>query len=414
MSKTWCGAAIWAAAISAGMVPPLAAVAAEAVKIGVILPLTGNSASAGQSIKDALELGAEIVNAPHAELKGTPLAGASGRGAKIELDEADHQGNPELGQQQTTRLIMADHVAAMLGAYHSSVALAATAVAERQAVPFLVADSVAPSITARGFKFTFRTAPVAADFGKTYAEFINAVRKSGLKLDTFAIVNEDTDYGIAAAESILDAAKAGNINVAAHIAYNANSPDLAPQVLQLKTANPDAVIFISYTADSILFFKTMKSLDYLPPMVIGDDAGFSDPAFIASAGDLAQGLLDRSVFDIGRPGANSFIVNKLFHDKYGRDLDETGARWMQGLFVLADALNRAGSTDAEKIREALNETELKPEQLMVGYKGVKFDANGQNALGATFLTQLKGKRYVSVWPEALATDKLDLPMKGWR
>jgi branched-chain amino acid transport system substrate-binding protein len=414
MSKTWWGAAIWAAAIAAGMVAPLAAAAAEPMKIGVILPLTGNSASAGQSIKDALELGAEIVNTPHAELKATPLAGASGRGLKIELDEADHQGNPEIGQQQTTRLIMQDHVAAMLGAYHSSVALAATAVAERQAVPFLVADSVAPSITTRSFKFTFRTAPVAADFGKAYAEFINAVRKSGLKLDTLAIVNENTDYGIAVAESILDAAKAGNINIAAHIVYDANSPDLSPQVLQLKAANPDAVIFISYTADSILFFKTMRNLDYLPPMIIGDDAGFSDPAFIANAGDLAQGVLDRSVFDIGRPGANSFIVNKLFHDKYGRDLDETGARWMQGLFVLADALNRAGSTDAEKIREALNETELKAEQLMVGYKGVKFDANGQNALASTFLMQLKGNQYVSVWPEAAATDKLDLPMKGWR
>ena len=174
------------------------------------------------------------------------------------------------------------------------------------------------------------------------------------------------------------------------------------------------MIFISYTADSILYFKTMKALDYLPPIVIGDDAGFSDPSFIPNVGDLAQGALDRSTFDIGKPGSNSYIVNKLFHDKYGRDLDDTSARWMQGLFVLADAINRAGATDAEKICEALNETELKPEQLMVGYKGVKFDNNGQNALASTFLIQLKGKQYVSVWPDNLATDKLELPMKGWR
>ena len=119
------------------------------------------------------------------------------------------------------------------------------------------------------------------------------------------------------------------------------------------------MIFVSYTADTILYFRTMKNLDYLPPIIIGDDFGFSDPSFIPSVGDLAQGVLNRSAFDIGKPGSNSFIVNKLFHDKYGRDLDDTSARWMQGLFVLADAIIGAGSTDAEKIREALNETDLK-------------------------------------------------------
>jgi branched-chain amino acid transport system substrate-binding protein len=410
--KAWC---IVAAALLAA---PVSAIAADPVKIGAILPLTGNSASAGQSAKDAIELGAEIINTPHPELKAMPLAATSGLpnlgGAKIELDEADHQGNPQVGQQQTIRLITQDHVAAIIGSYHSSVTLVATAVAERQAVPFLVADSVAANITMRGFKFTFRTTPIAPDFGKAYAEFINAVKKSGTKVDSIAIVNENTDYGTSVSQSILDAAKAASINVAAHITYNANSSDVTAQVLQLKSANPDAVIFISYTADSILYFKTMKNLDYLPPIIIGDDAGFSDPSFIPNVGDLAQGALDRSAFDIGKPGSNSYIVNKLFHDKYGRDLDDTSARWMQGLFVLADAINRAGSTEAEKIREALNETDLKADQLMIGYHGVKFDETGQNSLASTFLIQLKGKQYVSVWPENLATDKLELPMKGWR
>ena len=417
MDKACCVKA-WCIIVAALLAAPVSAIAADPVKIGAILPLTGNSASAGQSAKDAIELGAEIVNTPHPELKAMPLAATSGLpnlgGAKIELDEADHQGNPQVGQQQTIRLITQDRVAAIIGSYHSSVTLVATAVAERQAVPFLVADSVAANITTRGFKFTFRTTPIAPDFGKAYAEFINAVKKSGTKVDSIAIVNENTDYGTSVSQSILDAAKAANINVAAHITYNANSSDVTAQVLQLKSANPDVVIFISYTADSILYFKTMKNLDYLPPIVIGDDAGFSDPSFIPNVGDLAQGALDRSAFDIGKPGSNSYIVNKLFHDKYGRDLDDTSARWMQGLFVLADAINRAGSTDAEKIREALTETDLKADQLMIGYHGVKFDETGQNSLASTFLIQLKGKQYVSVWPENLATDKLELPMKGWR
>jgi branched-chain amino acid transport system substrate-binding protein len=166
MKKLWCVLSI--ALFAAAVLAP--AEAAEIVKIGVIYPLTGNAASAGQSAKDAVNLGAEIVNTAHPELKALPLGATAGlpnlRGAKIELDEADHQGNPQVGQQQTLRLITQDHVVAMLGSYHSSVSLVATAVAERQGIPYLVADSVAQNITGRGFKWTFRTTPIASDFAK--------------------------------------------------------------------------------------------------------------------------------------------------------------------------------------------------------------------------------------------------------
>jgi branched-chain amino acid transport system substrate-binding protein len=412
MKLATCGIAAVLAAIFAG-----SAYAAGSVKIGVIYPLTGNAASAGQSARDAVHLGVDIVNTAHPELKTLPLAATGGLpnlgGAKIELDEADHQGNPQVGQQQTLRLITQDHVAAMLGSYQSSVSLVATAVAERQGVPFLVADSVASNITGRGFKWTFRTTPIAPDFAKAYFDFLNDIKKSGRKIDTIAVVNENTDYGTSVGASIVEAAKSANIKVGAQIAYNANSSDVTAQVLQLKTLQPDAVVFVSYTADIILYFKTMKNLDYLPPIIIGDDSGFSDPAFIPNAGDLAQGAINRSAFDIGKPGSNSYIVDQMFKTKYGRDLDDTSARWLQGFFVLADAINRAGSTEPEKIQAALKATDLKPDQLIMGYNGVKFDATGQNILSATYLIQLQGKQYVSVWPQDRATAKLELPMKGW-
>jgi branched-chain amino acid transport system substrate-binding protein len=406
------------ASFAAGLLAMASADAAENVKIGVIYPLTGNAASAGQSAKDAVNLGADIVNIAHPELKALPLGATAGLpnlgGAKIELDEADHQGNPQVGQQQTLRLITQDHVAAMLGSYHSSVSLVATAVAERQGIPYLVADSVAQNITGRGFKWTFRTTPIAADFAKAYAAFVTDLKNTGRRIEKIAVINENTDYGTSVAASILDAAKAANINVAAQIPYNANSSDVSAQVIQLKTLQPDAVIFVSYTADTILYFRTMKNLDYLPPIIIGDDAGFSDPTFIPNVGDLAQGAVNRSAFDIGKPGSNSYIVNQMFKAKYGRDLDDTSARWMQGFLVLADAINRAGSAEPDKIQAALQATDLKPEQLMIGYSGVKFDSTGQNTLASTFLIQLQGKQYVSIWPSNLATGKLELPMKGWR
>src|ERR1700729_2726695 len=212
MTRMFC---IVAAVVAAAIGAP--ANAADNVKIGVIYPLTGNAASAGQSAKDAVNMAADIVNTAHPELKNLPLGPTAGLpnlgGAKIELDEADHQGNPQVGQQQTLRLITEDHVAAMLGSYHSSVSLVATAVAERQGIPYLVADSVAANITGRGFKYTFRTTPFAPDFAKAYAQFLTDLKKSGKKIDNIAVVNENTDYGTSVSASILDAAKAANINV---------------------------------------------------------------------------------------------------------------------------------------------------------------------------------------------------------
>ena len=70
-------------------------------------------------------------------------------------------------------------------------------------------------------------------------------------------------------------------------------------------------------------------------------------------------------------------------------------------------------TAGPAIQAALKATELKPEQLMMGYKGVKFDATGQNTLAATYLIQLQGDQYVAVWPAKSATAKLQVPYKGW-
>jgi branched-chain amino acid transport system substrate-binding protein len=394
------------------------AMAAEPVKIGVIFPLSGNAGAAGTSAKDAVELAAEIVNNAHPDLKGIPLAEGAGLpnlgGAKIELVVADHQGNPSTGQQQTLRLITQEKVVAIVGAYQSSVSSAATQVAERYGIPFVVGDSVAADITNRGFKNVFRVTPVAADFATNYMLFLNDMKKEGRKVQSIAIVNENTDYGTSVAGTVKEAATKAGFTVAAQIPYSANSSDVSAQVLQLKEKNADAVIFISYTADSILYMKTMKNLDYMPPMIIGDDSGFSDPSFIPAVNEIAQGVMNRSAWDIGKPGSHTYIINDLFKKKTGHDLDDTSGRDMQAFFVLADAINRASSTAPDKIRASLQATDLKPEQLMMGYRGVKFDETGQNTEAATYLIQLQGKEYKAVWPEKSATAKIEWPMKGWK
>jgi branched-chain amino acid transport system substrate-binding protein len=158
----------------------------------------------------------------------------------------------------------------------------------------------------------------------------------------------------------------------------------------------------------------MRDLDYVPAMIIGDDSGFSDPSFIPAVADIAQGVMNRSAWDIGKPGSVTHRINELYKQKTGRDLDDTSGRDMQAFFVLADAINRAASTDSEKIRKALQATNLQPSQLMMGYRGVKFDETGQNTEAATYLIQLQGKEYKAVWPANSATAALEWPMKGWK
>jgi branched-chain amino acid transport system substrate-binding protein len=392
--------------------------AADPVKIGILFPLTGNAAAAGQASKAALEVAADIVNNAHPELKSIPLAEGAGLpglgGAKLELTFIDHQGNPSVAQQQALRLATQDKVHVMFGAYQSSCTLTATPVAERNGIPFVVGDSAALNITARGFKWLFRVTPIASDFADAYMRFFADMNKAGHKVASVAVVNENTDYGTSVADAVEAAAKKAGLTVTNRIPYSASTTDVSAQVLQLKEKNPDVVIFISYTADAILYMKTMKNLDYMPPMVLGDDSGFSDPSFIPAVNEIAQGVMNRSSWDIGKPGSNTSKINDMYKAKTQRDLDDTSGRNMQAMLTLADALNRAASTDPAKIQAALKATDLKPEQLMMGYRGVKFDETGQNILASTYLIQLFGKDYKVVWPDANATEKLVWPMKGWK
>src|SRR5581483_8398697 len=113
-------------------------------------------------------------------------------GRRININFADHQGNPSLAQQLALRLITQDHVNALFGAYQSSCSFTATAVAERHGIPFMVGESAAANITGRGFKFVFRGTPIATDYARTYMRFFADMKKAGKKIGSIAIVNENT------------------------------------------------------------------------------------------------------------------------------------------------------------------------------------------------------------------------------
>jgi branched-chain amino acid transport system substrate-binding protein len=390
----------------------------KVVKIGAVFPLSGNAASAGVHAKAAIEVAMDIINNAHPELGNFPLAKNAGLaglgGAKVDVVFADNQGSPATGQNQTLRLITEEKVVALTGAYQSGITLTASAIAEKYGIPFVNGESVAANLTERGFKWFFRVTPVASDFAGIYFEFLKEMKAAGVKTDNVALVHDNTEYGTSVASVVTSAFKEKGQNIALDIAYAVNATDVQSQVLQLKEKKPDVVIMIAYAPDAILYQKTMQALDYKPPMIIADDSGYSDPSFIKAVGKISQGVFNRSSWSVGPPGSPTALIAAMYKKKSGDEMDDTAGRQMQAFFVLCDAIDRAASTDPTKIQAALKATDLKPDQLMMGYKGVKFDEKGQNILASGLIIQLQdGENYVAVWPKAGAEKAPVTPYKGW-
>src|ERR1700733_6804945 len=223
-----------------------AALAQQPVKVGAIYPLTGVAASAGLNGKAAIEVAVDIINNDHPELGDLPLAKGTGLphlgGVKVEVVFADNQGTPAAGQSQTIRLITEDKVVALNGSYQSGITQTASAAAERYGIPFLTGDSVAANLTERGFKWFFRTTPIASDFARIYMEFLKDMKQKGAKVDSIAVVHENTEYGTSVASVVAAIFKENGLAITQDIPYSANTTDVQSQVLALKEKKPDVVL----------------------------------------------------------------------------------------------------------------------------------------------------------------------------
>ena len=121
--------------------------------------------------------------------------------------------------------------------------------------------------------------------------------------------------------------------------------------------------------------KTFKELNFAPDAIIGNDAGHMDPEFVKSLGKDANYILSREVWalDLGAKKPMLKTVADMFEKRTGKPMDGSSSRAFTAMIVLADAINRAGSTDPAKIQKALLETNLKADQLIMPWDGVKFD-----------------------------------------
>jgi branched-chain amino acid transport system substrate-binding protein len=416
---SWRGAVRAIAALAIGLAVLPSAWAQEEVRIGVIYPLTGAAASTGLELKNAAELAVDLINNGTKGLN-LPLTTTGGlpnlKGAKIKLIFGDHQGNPQTGATEAERLISQEKVAALICCYFSNVTQTASQVAERSGVPFLNAESSSATLTDRGFKWFFRTTPHDNLFVTNFFEFLKDVeKKKNVSIKRIALFNENTLFGTETTKIEEKLAAEQKYPIVEKIIYPAKSTQLTSEVQRVKAANPDLIMQSSYLGDAILSMKTYKELGVSPDALLANDAGFNDSEFLKTLGKDGEYVLSREVWALDLTTKNPLIkqVNDLYLDRYKTNFNGNSARTFTGMFALAEAINRAGSTDPEAIRKALAETNIPGSKLIMPWKGIKFDATGQNTQGAGIIVQVQDGKYVTVWPFDLASKELIWPMPKW-
>ena len=390
--------------------------AAENVKVGVLYPLTGPVAQVGKDAVAAVKTALDLINNSHdidiplAKNKGLPGLD----GAKISIVVGDHGGKPDIGVSETEKMLNSDKVHAMFGAYYSSVTGAASQVSERAGIPWVNGESTSPKLTKRGFKYFFRVTPHDGEFTQLMFEFMDDFNKknSGI-LKTVGILHEDTLWGSDSGSTQNKMAKKKKYKVIEKIAYKAKTTTLDSEVQRLKAKNPDVLLPSSYTSDAYLFLNTASKLNYSPKLLVAQNAGYTDPKFIATMGSKAEGVITRSPFNTDLAKTIPLIgdINRLFKKHSGgRDLSDVPARAFTGFMALAQAINVAGSTDPKAIQTALQNIDIGPETLIVPYRGVKFGKDGQNTKTRGILMQVQNGKYCTVYPFELAACKLQYPM----
>ena len=418
--KRWCAVLILALVVVAYSFRGAPAAPPQVVKIGVVYPLTGPVAATGVASVNAMRLAAEIVNERYPDLK-MPLAATAGLpnlgGARIELVVADHQMNPELGSSETERLVTQQGVVAIIGAYASAITETASSAAERLGIPLVNAQSTSPRLHRRGFKWYFRTTPhdeVFSDLMMRFLKGLNEKRNLGIK--TVATVYENTLFGTDSSRTQNNFAKIYGFQVVTNIRYPNQTSDLTSEIQSLKAANPDVILPTSYISDAILMVRLMKTLDYAPKGILAQGVGFTEGSFLPTVGRDGDHILSREAFseDLRKTKPLVGQVADLFKRKYGSDLEGATARSFTAVIVLADAINRAGSTNPDAIRRALQATDIPADQLIMPWKGVKFDQRtGQNVLGTGVIVQAFDRKYHTVWPFELASRDIVWPFPGW-
>ena len=335
-----------ASVLVASMVAGCGSKAEKDIKIGMVYELTGNTASYGTSAANGAKLAFKEINANGGVL-----------GKQIKIVSADNKGEPSESANAMSKVISQDKVVAVTGFTVSSCGIAASAVAEASKIPFVAAATVNPKVTfdertGKVKDYTFRACFIDSFQGTVGANFA----LNGLKAGKTAIMTDSSsDYSKGLTEIFRSTyVKAGG-KVVAEESYLQKDQDYKPILTKIKAQNPDLLYIPGYYEDVGKIIKQARELGMTIP-VLGADA-WDSPVLVEMGG--AQPLNNTyftnfySIED-RNPVSNAFV--EAYKKEYGQTPDSMAAMGYDAAKLLVDAIRRADSTDAKKIKEALAAT----------------------------------------------------------
>jgi branched-chain amino acid transport system substrate-binding protein len=379
--------------------------APQTIKIGSLHPLTGAFAGDGKQMDQAVQQAINDVNA----------AGGikSMNGAKLAIDSADTQGKPDVAQSEAQRLIN-DKVAALVGTYQSAATAGVARTAERAQVPLVIDVTAASNILTQGYTYTFRLQPNATVMGTDGAQYLKQLADtSGKPVKTIAYIHEQSEFGTSVFTAFKAEAEKEGLQVVKEIKYNAvTASDLTGELTQIKQANPDILAVTGYYKDGLLLAKNAAAVTPNVKAIYGvADGAFDLPQFPTDAGkDGSYYFSSNYHFDAASSDASK--VRDAFKAKTGQEMRTPAVFSYASVMVIADALERAKSTDAKALRDAIAQTTLNTS--IFPFSGpIQFDGKGENKSAQPILMQVQSGKVVQVYPQKYAQAKPIYPATPW-
>jgi branched-chain amino acid transport system substrate-binding protein len=338
-----------------------AASAQETIKIGAPIAMSApGSVAQGKEVRDGLTIAQEILNK-----KGGVL------GRKIEILYEDHQGIPEKGRAAVEKLITKDKVVAITGEHASSVTLADIEVAHRYNIPLVNTNAWSDAVRLKGYPQVFSRSNYNSRVAEAMGEVI-----AKMKVKSVVAFAENTDYGTGQAEAMKRtlAKVAPDVKFTSRVLDRA-AKDFTPAVLPLRAERPEMIVTIMIPPASYILMNQLYENGVAPSQQtwLYDGAGVADyPEFWDNVKDAGVGLLS---FGLYHPRMNLTAVGKeireIYTAKEKREPNRLIFQAADSLLILADALARAKSTDAEAVLKALRETKFEGAQGTVTFSQEK-------------------------------------------
>lgn len=377
----------------------------DEIVIGSIHPLTGGLALDGNQMDNAIEMAVERIN----DDGGIASLG----GAQLRVLSADSQGDPAVGQTEAQRMID-EGAAAIIGAFQSAVTINIATLAERSQVPLVIDVAVADEIIQEGSQYTFRIQPNGSAMGTNAAQYLAAfIEQSGEDLSTVAYLHQDDAFGNSVYEAFAAEAENVGIEIVETIPYNAfEVSNLSTEMARVDASGADILINTGYYNDGVLVARDALAAQPGIRVLMGvAQAAFDEPQFPADVPDGSEFVLGSNY----HPDATNPRVVELrdeFEERFGEEMRSGAVFSYQAVELIADALERAGSSDPTDVRDALSETSF-ADPLLAFAGPIEFDETGENINAIPIVMQVQDGVPLQVWPEEFAETELVFPRLPW-